>query len=213
MNHLYYGDNLAVLRKDIADESVDLIYLDPPFNSNADYNAMFKTPKGGQSPAQMSAFTDTWQWDDAISGQAVSEVKRSQFQDAAKMLDAMVGFLGKNALTAYLAMMAVRLVELHRVLKPTGSLYLHCDPTASHYLKILLDAVFGAKNFQNEIIWRRTIQPQQRKTLGGQFTTLCFIIRKTLLRGGLAHLKTTMKNTWIDFIDLKMKMDDFVLAI
>ena len=142
-NHLHYGDNLTVLRDSIASESVDLIYLDPPFNSNADYNALFKTPKGASSPAQMEAFTDTWTWDDATSGLAVDEVKRSQFQDAAKMLDAMVGFLGKNALTAYLAMMAVRLIELHRVLKPTGTLYLHCDPTASHYLKILLDAVFG----------------------------------------------------------------------
>ena len=155
-NKLYYGDNLDVLRKHIADASVDLIYLDPPFNSNADYNALFKTPKGQNSPAQMEAFTDTWQWDDATSGQAVKEVKASPFQDAARMLEAMVGFLGKNALTAYLAMMAVRLVELHRVLKPTGSLYLHCDPTASHYLKILLDAVFGARNFRNEIVWRRT---------------------------------------------------------
>ena len=145
-NKLYYGDNLDVLRKSIADDSVDLIYLDPPFNSNADYNALFKTPKGQQSVAQMEAFTDTWQWDDATSGQAVAEVKRSSYQDAAKMLDAMVGFLGKNALTAYLAMMAVRLVELHRVLKPTGSLHLHCDPTASHYLKIFLDAVFGEGN-------------------------------------------------------------------
>jgi len=156
MNRLYYGDNLDVLRKQVADESVDLIYLDPPFNSNADYNALFKTPKGQQSAAQMEAFTDTWQWDDATSGQAVVEVKKSAYQDAARMLDAMVGFLGKNALTAYLAMMAVRLVELHRVLKPTGSLYLHCDPTASHYLKILLDAVFGARNFRNEITWKRT---------------------------------------------------------
>ena len=104
-----------MLRASIADASVDLIYLDPPFNSNADYNALFKTPKGQNSAAQMAAFTDTWQWDDATSGQAVKEVKQSAFQDAAKMLDAMVGFLGKNALTAYLAMMAVRLVELHRV--------------------------------------------------------------------------------------------------
>ncbi len=119
-NHLYYGDNLAVLRDRIASASVDLIYLDPPFNSNADYNQLFKTPKGHASPAQMEAFTDTWQWDDAISGLAVEEVKRSSYQDAAKMLDAMVGFLGKNALTAYLAMMAVRLIELHRVLKPTS---------------------------------------------------------------------------------------------
>ena len=121
MNHLYYGDNLAVLRNSLKDGSVDLIYLDPPFNSNADYTALFKTPKGQNNAAQMEAFTDIWQWDDATSGQAVKEVKQSPYQDAAKMLDAMVGFLGKNALTAYLAMMAVRLVELHRVLKRTGS--------------------------------------------------------------------------------------------
>ncbi len=157
-NHLHYGDNLTVLRDRtrFPDAFVDLIYLDPPFNSDANYNALFKTPKGEKSAAQMEAFTDTWVWDDAISGQAVEDVKRSQFQDAAKMLDAMVGFLGKNALTAYLAMMAVRLIELHRVLKPTGSLYLHCDPTASHYLKILLDAVFGARWYRAEIVWKRT---------------------------------------------------------
>lgn len=156
MNRLYYGDNLDVLRRHIADDSVDLIYLDPPFNSNADYNAILRTPKGEASAAQMEAFTDTWQWDDAVSGEAVNAVKRSRHQDAARMLDAMLGFLGKNALTAYLAMMAVRLVELHRVLKPTGSLYLHCDPTASHYLKILLDGVFGARGFRSEIIWKRS---------------------------------------------------------
>ena len=120
-NRLYYGDNLDVLRNQaqFPDDFVDLIYLDPPFNSKADYNQQFKTPMGQKSPAQMQAFTDTWQWDDAVSGQAVKDVKASPYQDAAKMLDAMVGFLGKNALTAYLAMMAVRLVELHRVLKPT----------------------------------------------------------------------------------------------
>ncbi|MBC7155454.1 MAG: restriction endonuclease [Rhodobacteraceae bacterium] len=156
MNHLYYGDNLTVLRKSIADESVDLIYLDPPFNSNATYSHLFKDESGQVSGAQIAAFDDTWHWDDMVSGQALIELRDSPHQDAAKMLDAMVGFLGKNPMTAYLAMMAVRLVELHRVLRPTGSLYLHCDPTASHYLKILLDAVFGAKHFTNEIIWKRT---------------------------------------------------------
>ena len=155
-NHLYYGDNLAVLRDSIADESVDLIYLDPPFNSNAGYNVLFKGPKGNESPAQIEAFDDTWQWSDMVSGKALLEVKQSPYQDAAAMLDAMVGFLGKNAMTAYLCMMGVRLTELHRVLKDTGSLYLHCDPTASHYLKILLDAVFGASMFVNEIVWKRT---------------------------------------------------------
>ncbi len=175
MNHLYYGDNLEVLRTHIPSASVDLIYLDPPFNSNADYNALFRTPKGQASAAQMEAFTDTWQWDDSVSGQAVEEVKRSPYQDAAKMLDAMVGFLGKNALTAYLAMMAVRLVELHRVLKPTGSLYLHCDPTASHYLKILLDAVFGAENFRNEIVWKRTGSHGGAKRWGPLHDTIFYV--------------------------------------
>ena len=178
-NHLHYGDNLTVLRDSIASESVDLIYLDPPFNSNADYNALFKTPKGASSPAQMEAFTDTWTWDDATSGLAVDEVKRSQYQDAAKMLDAMVGFLGKNALTAYLAMMAVRLIELHRVLKPTGSLYLHCDPTASHYLKILLDAVFGPRFFKSEIIWKRTFAHGNVTKNYGDVTDTIFFFSKT----------------------------------
>ncbi len=156
-NHLYYGDNLEVLRNHIADESVDLIYLDPPFNSNATYSHLFKDESGQVSGAQIAAFDDTWHWDDMVSGRALIELRDSPYQEAAKMLDAMVGFLGKNPMTAYLAMMAVRLVELHRVLRPTGSLYLHCDPTASHYLKILLDAVFGAKNFRNEIVWRRSV--------------------------------------------------------
>ena len=155
MNHLYYGDNLAVLRDHIADNSVDLIYLDPPFNSNASYNVLFRSATGDQSAAQIEAFDDTWHWgDEAETG--FQSVRNSGHTDAATMLEAMRSFLGTNDMMAYLAMMAVRLIELHRVLKPTGSLYLHCDPTASHYLKILLDAVFGATNFRNEIIWKRS---------------------------------------------------------
>ncbi|MDR9395158.1 MAG: site-specific DNA-methyltransferase [Roseovarius sp.] len=154
-NHLYYGDNLSVLRDSIPDESVDLIYLDPPFNSNASYNVLFKGPAGNESAAQIEAFDDTWHWTDAAE-EAYGEVLRSGNGAAAEMLRAMRSFLGENDMMAYLAMMAVRLLELHRVLKPTGSLYLHCDPTASHYLKILLDAVFGAKNFRNEVIWQRS---------------------------------------------------------
>jgi len=142
MNHLYYGDNLKVLRDSIASESVDLIYLDPPFNSNASYNVLFKGPSGTDSAAQIEAFDDTWHWNDSAE-EAFGEVIRSGNAAAATMLRAMRSFLGDNDMMAYLAMMAVRLLELHRVLKPTGSLYLHCDPTASHYLKILLDAVFG----------------------------------------------------------------------
>jgi site-specific DNA-methyltransferase (adenine-specific) len=155
MNHLYYGDNLTVLRDSIPDESVDLIYLDPPFNSNASYNVLFKGSAGAGSAAQIEAFDDTWHWNDSAEA-AFGEVVRGGNAAAATMLRAIRSFLGDNDMMAYLAMMAVRLLELHRVLKPTGSLYLHCDPTASHYLKILLDAVFGARFFKNEIIWRRT---------------------------------------------------------
>ena len=153
MNHLYYGDNLRVLRDSIADDSVDLIYLDPPFNSNASYNVLFRGPQGNESTAQIEAFDDTWHWTDAAE-EAYGEVLRSG-SACAEMLRAMRNFLGENDMMAYLTMMAVRLIELHRVLKPTGSLYLHCDPTASHYLKILLDAVFGARQFINEICWLR----------------------------------------------------------
>lgn len=154
MNKLYYGDNLPILREHIADESVDLIYLDPPFNSNASYNVLFKSPTGEQSRAQIEAFEDTWHWNDSAE-ESYWQVLHGQNTDAARMLEAMRGFLGENDMMAYLAMMAVRLIELHRVLKPTGSLYLHCDPTASHYLKVLGDAVIGADHFVNEIVWKR----------------------------------------------------------
>jgi len=154
-NKLYYGDNLRILREHIADESVDLIYLDPPFNSNATYNVLFKAPTGEQSKAQIEAFDDTWHWNPTAE-RAFDEVMTCGNTDVSEMLRAMLGFLGRNDMMAYLTMMAVRLVELRRVLKPTGSLYLHCDPTASHYLKIVLDAVFGKTNYQSEIVWCRT---------------------------------------------------------
>lgn len=157
MNALYYGDNLHVLRESIRDESVDLIYLDPPFNSNANYNVLFKSPTGTGSQAQIEAFEDTWHWTTNEGGaeDAFDQVIRSGNTNAADLLRAVRSFLGDNDLMAYLAMMAVRLIELQRVLKPTGSLYLHCDSTASHYLKILLDGIFGPANFGNEIIWKR----------------------------------------------------------
>ena len=151
-NRLYYGDNLAVLRSEIPDESVDLIYLDPPFNSKATYNVLFRAPTGEPSRAQADAFEDTWHWNEEAE-HAFDEVMTSGNTDAAEMLRAVRSFLGENDMMAYLVMMAVRLLELHRVLKPTGSLYLHCDPTASHYLKILLDAIFEARQFKNEIVW------------------------------------------------------------
>lgn len=154
VNKLYYGDNLKVLREHIADESVDLIYLDPPFNSNATYNVLFKAPDGQQSQSQIEAFDDSWHWTDSAE-EAYWQVLHGANSDAAKMLETMRTFLGENDMMAYLAMMTIRMIELHRVLKPTGSLYLHCDPTASHYLKILLDAVFGPTHFGSEIVWRR----------------------------------------------------------
>jgi DNA modification methylase len=153
-NTLFYGDNLAILREHLSDESVNLIYLDPPFNSNASYNVLFRAPDGHQSQAQIEAFDDTWHWNEPAE-RAFDEVMQSGNSDAAEMLRAMRSFLKENDTMAYLTMMAVRLIELHRVLKPTCSLYLHCDPTASHYLKILLDAVLGPTNFGNEIIWKR----------------------------------------------------------
>ncbi|MEZ5749894.1 MAG: DNA methyltransferase [Caenibius sp.] len=153
-NTLYYGDNLHVLREHVRDGSVDLIYLDPPFNSNANYNILFKSPEGQDSDAQIEAFEDTWHWNDTAET-AFDEVMKSGNTAAFELLRAMRAFLGENDMMAYLAMMAVRLIELHRVLKPTGSLYLRCDPTASHYLKLLLDGVFGPVCF-DEIIWKRT---------------------------------------------------------
>jgi len=154
-NALYYGDNLSVLRDSIATESVDLIYLDPPFNSQANYNVLFKGPSGKMADAQIEAFEDTWHWGEGAE-RAFAEVLASPYTQAAELLRAMRSFLGENDVMAYLAMMAVRLIELHRVLKPTGSLYLHCDPTASHYLKVTLDSIFGKDRFVSEIIWRRT---------------------------------------------------------
>jgi site-specific DNA-methyltransferase (adenine-specific) len=162
-NSLYYGDNLNVLRESIADETVDLVYLDPPFNSNASYNVLFKAPSGQGSQAQIEAFEDTWHWN-IHAEQAFDETIKSGNTEAASLLIAMRSALGENDMMAYIAMMAVRIIELHRVLKPTGSLYLHCDPTASHYLKILLDSIFGAVFFQNEIVWKRTTTHSDSKT-------------------------------------------------
>ena len=155
MNRLYYGDNLEVLRNEIGDASVDLVYLDPPFNSNAGYNVLFKSASGAGADASIEAFDDTWTWGEA-SKNALLDIDSGVNRSLHVMMRAMHDALGDSPLMAYLAMMAVRLVELHRVLKPTGSLYLHCDPTASHYLKLVLDAVFGTENFRNEIVWERT---------------------------------------------------------
>src|SRR6185437_12334601 len=137
MNALYYGDNLHVLRDHIKDETVDLIYLDPPFNSKRDYNLLFKSPKGHESEAQITAFEDSWHWGEQAERE-FDEIIHGGNTVLAEMMRALRSFLGENDMMAYLTMMANRLVQLHRVLKATGSIYLHCDPTASHYLKIVL---------------------------------------------------------------------------
>lgn len=162
LRRLYYGDNLDVLREHIANESVDLVYLDPPFNSNANYNILFKSPAGQAADSQIEAFEDTWHWNDKAEA-AFHDVMTCGNTDVAELLRAMRGFLKENDMMAYLAMMAARLIELHRVLKPSGSLYLHCDPTASHYLKLLLDGVFGGGAFQNEIVWSYRRWPTKAK--------------------------------------------------
>jgi len=154
-NCLYYGDNLDILRRYIKDETVDLVYLDPPFNSKATYNILFGEQNGSRAAAQIKAFEDTWRWD-----RAAAETYQQVVEAGGKVSQAMQAIrtlLGDNDMLAYLAMMAPRLVELRRVLKPTGSIYLHCDPTASHYLKIVMDATFGLVNLRNEIVWQRAL--------------------------------------------------------
>jgi site-specific DNA-methyltransferase (adenine-specific) len=151
-NVLYYGDNLDILRKYIPDNSIDLIYLDPPFSSKKDYNIIFREPTGKEPEAQIKAFEDTWHWNRAAE-KAYYDIVQNGPPKVGKLIDAMCDGIGRNDVMAYLVMMTVRLLELHRVLKDTGSLYLHCDPTASHYLKLVLDQVFGPANFLNEIVW------------------------------------------------------------
>lgn len=154
-NLLFYGDNLHVLREHVRDESIDLVYLDPPFNKGVDYNILFKEKSGAKPAAQIKAFEDTWRWDQA-AWQSYQDVVRNGPPAVSEAMQAFRRLVGQSDMLAYLSMMAPRLVELARVLKATGSIYLHCDPTASHYLKLLMDAVFGPLNFLNEITWKRT---------------------------------------------------------
>ena len=174
-NILYYGDNLDILRRYVKDETVDLVYLDPPFNSDQNYNVLFAEQNGSRSSAQIHAFEDTWRWDQAAA-EAYDEITTSTQapQKVSVAIQSFRNFLSDSDMTAYLCMMAPRLLELHRVLKPTGSIYLHCDPTASHYLKMLMDAVFGPENFRNEIIWKRTSAHSGSKRWGPVHDTLLF---------------------------------------
>jgi site-specific DNA-methyltransferase (adenine-specific) len=157
VNQLYYGDNLEVLRRYIKDESVDLCYIDPPFNSKRNYNQIYNNI-GSEDKAQAQAFIDTWEWDDrAIQGihEIIDNYHGLFTQQCIDLITGLSKVLGKGSLLAYLVSMTLRITEIHRVLKPTGSFYLHCDPTASHYLKLVLDAVFCAQggDFLNEIVW------------------------------------------------------------
>lgn len=184
MGEVYYGDNLRVLRDHIADESVDLVYLDPPFKSNQDYHVLsgvnVKTAPGAAPPAgkaeregrAVRAFGDIWTWSEAAET-AYSEVALGEGR-IAKAMQALRALIGETDMLAYLAMMAPRLVELRRVLKPTGSIYLHCDPTASHYLKLFMDAVFGPPCFRNEIIWRYRRWPARSRQFQKMHDVLLF---------------------------------------
>ena len=172
MNKLYFGDNLAVIPQHIPPGSVDLVYLDPPFNSDAQYNVLYETPANKRETAQRSIFKDNWYWEEDT--QACYEQVLAQGGAPAAILGALKGALHRSDMMAYLAMMSARLIEIRRVLKPTGSLYLHCDPTASHYLKIILDAIFGPTNFRNEVIWQRTAAHGRAKKWGPIHDVLLF---------------------------------------
>ena len=194
LNQLFYGDNLAVLRDHIPSQSVDLIYLDPPFNSRQDYNVLFAEKDGARSASQITAFKDTWEWNEE-SSLAYEQVVEA----GGRVAEAMRAFrtlLGGTDMLAYLAMMAPRLVELRRVLKESGSIYLHCDPTASHYLKLLMDAVFGPQMFLNEIIWRRYKRPKgsqfEAKKFGRSTDTILFYSKSDSRTFELNRIKTAI---------------------
>lgn len=180
VNRLWFGDNLEILQGSIADETVDLVYLDPPFNSSRSHNVIFeKHPDDFEAvAAQIRAFNDTWHWSPATDYLYQRYALAEELpKPTAAALRALHGLLPEGDTMAYLIHMAPRLVELHRVLKSTGSLYLHCDPTMSHYLKLLLDAVFGIGNFRNEIIWKRSSAHNSAKRYGAVHDVILFYTR------------------------------------
>jgi site-specific DNA-methyltransferase (adenine-specific) len=186
-NTLFYGDNLTILREYIADESVDLIYLDPPFNSNRNYNVLFKDESGSESEAQITAFEDTWHWNQS-AGKTYRELVLQSPEQVSKMIGALHDSIGTNQMMAYLVMMTIRLLELHRVLKSTGSLYLHCDTTADHYLRIILDAIFGAQNFRNEIVWQRTSAHNDPRRYGANIDILLYYTKGSTWTWNQQHI-------------------------
>lgn len=180
-NTLFYGDNLPILREHIPDESVDLVYLDPPFNSNRNYNVLFRDEAGKHAEAQIEAFEDTWHWSEHAE-EIYRDLVTEGADEVAKAISALRDLVGTNQVMAYLVMMAARLVELHRVLKPTGSLYLHCDPTSSHYLKLVMDAIFGPTRFRSEIVWKRSSahsDTKQGRRIHGHIHDVIFFYTKS----------------------------------
>lgn len=178
-NVLYYGDNVDILQRYVKDETIDLVYLDPPFKSDKDYNVLFREQNGSRSVAQIKAFKDTWQWD-----QKAVKTYEQVVESGGKVSRALQAFrtlLEECDMLAYLAIMAPCLVELKRVLKPTGSIYLHCDPTASAHLRLLMDAVFDAENFQNEIIWSYKSGGATEKRFARKHDVLLFYARDVRL--------------------------------
>lgn len=178
-NVLYFGNNLNVLRERIPDESVDLIYIDPPFNSSRNFFVLFKDRTGKASAAQEEAFTDTWTWTEDSEAAYKEIVIACPNRDLATTIEALRAFLRETPMMAYLVAMAIRLVEMHKALKPTGSFYLHCDPVASHYLKVILDVIFGPENFRNEITWKRTSAHNDAKNKWADLTDIILFYVKS----------------------------------
>ena len=152
VRQLHLGDNLTVMCG-MASETVDLVYLDPPFNSNRNYKIVFRGHEGLKADTHLPAFEDVWKWGDATEALFEELVRECRGQKIAETLSGLLNVVGRDRLMAYLVNITPRLVEIHRLLKQTGSVYLHCDPTASHYLKVIMDAVFGREHFRNEIVW------------------------------------------------------------
>lgn len=194
-NTLYYGDNLDILPRYIKDESVDLIYLDPPFKSEQNYNILFVEQNGSRSKAQIKAFEDTWRWDQGAA-EAYHDIIENGPEKVSQAMQAFRKFLGDTDMLAYLSMMAPRLVELRRVLKLTGSIYLHCDPTASHYLKLLMDAVFDARNFQNEIIWGYKTQGASKRRFARKHDTILFYTKSQKWNFNTQYEKSFMMHAY-----------------
>lgn len=203
-NTLFYGDNLDILRDHMADSSVDLVYLDPPFQSGRTYNVLFKDTQGQDSEAQIRAFQDTWQWTPATAATYHALLTHAA-PHVATMIEALYKIIKPSPMLAYLVMMAVRLVELHRVLKPTGSLYLHCDPTASHYLKLILDTVFGPEQFRSEITWQRTNVHSDSKSWSAVADILLYYVKNA--RSGFTWNPIYLKHS-TDHVAAKYRGDD-----